>query len=70
MTTPATNQPADEWDSILNHLRQIREQVQQNGPLPEQERASVEDAFRQGLAHLENEVQDIRTTLKGSSGKW
>ncbi|AHJ99360.1 hypothetical protein [Hymenobacter swuensis] len=70
MTTPATNQPADEWDSILNHLRQIREQVQQNGPLPEQERAEVEDAFRQGLAHLENEVQGIRTTLKGSSGKW
>ncbi|OWP65008.1 hypothetical protein CDA63_01225 [Hymenobacter amundsenii] len=66
-------QPApggDEWDDIVQQLRQMSEHVRQDGPLPEQERAAVESAFRQGLAHLENEVQGLRGGLKGSSGSF
>ncbi|WBO83650.1 hypothetical protein [Hymenobacter yonginensis] len=65
------NQPgSDEWDNLLHHLRQVRQQVQEQGPLPEQAKAEATDAFRRGLALLETQVQDIRGHLKGSSGKW
>ncbi|MFD2787028.1 hypothetical protein [Hymenobacter rubripertinctus] len=69
----ADKQPApggDEWDDIVRQLRQLSEHVRQDGPLPEPERAAAEVAFRQGLAHLENEVQGLRGGLKGSSGGW
>jgi hypothetical protein len=60
----------DEWDDLLHHLRQVRQQVQDQGPLPEHEKAEATDAFRRGLALLESQVRDIRGNLKGSSGKW
>jgi hypothetical protein len=66
-------QGAEEWDAILNHLRQVRQQVQEQGPLPEQEQAEATDAFRRGLAMLESQVQNIQddqSGLKGSSGGW
>ncbi|MDU0369618.1 hypothetical protein ACFPAF_04365 [Hymenobacter endophyticus] len=70
MTTSATNPSPDEWDDLLNHLRHVREQVQQHGPLPDHEKAEATDAFRRGLALLEGQVHDIQGNLKGSSGKW
>ena len=69
----ADKQPAsggDEWDDIVQQLRQLCEHVRQDGPLPEQERAAAEITFRQGLAHLESEVQGLRGGLKGSGGGW
>ena len=63
-------QGGDEWDDLLKHLRQVREQVREQGPLPEQEKAEATSAFRRGLALLEGQVQDIRGGMKGSSGKW
>ena len=70
MADKHNEQGGDQWDDILHQLRQIRQQVQEQGPLPEQARAEVEDAFRQGFAHLENQVRDLRSGLKGSSGRW
>lgn len=61
---------AEEWDNLLHHLRQIREQVREQGPLPDHEKEEVTDAFRRGLALLENQVRDIEGEIKGSSGQW
>ena len=55
---------------MVQQLRLICEHVQQDGPLPAQEQVEAEDAFRQCLAHLENQVQDMRRGLKGSSGSF
>jgi|GEM_PF-4086377 len=70
MTDIHNEQGSEEWDDLLNHLRQVCEQVREQGPLPEEEKAEVTDAFRRGLALLEGQVQDIRGGMKGSSGKW
>ena len=71
MVEKQNEQGAEEWDAILHHLRQVRQQVQEQGPLPEQEKAEATDAFRRGLAMLESQVNDIQgSALKGSSGKW
>ncbi|SDX83155.1 hypothetical protein [Hymenobacter psychrophilus] len=69
----ADKQPAPgdkEWEGIVQQLRLICEHVQHDGPLPAQEQVEAEDAFRQCLAHLENQVQDMRSGLKGSSGSF
>ena len=66
----------EEWDNLLNHLRQIREQVREKGPLPENEKAEITNAFHRGLAMLEHQVhdfqeeQDAQSGLRGSGGKW
>ena len=70
----ADKQPApgnnEEWEGMVQQLRLICEHVQHDGPLPAQEQVEAEDAFRQCLTHLENQVQDMRTGLKGSSGSF
>lgn len=60
----------EEWDDILQHLRQVRQQIKEQGPLPEAEKAEVTMAFHRGLALLEGQARDMRGHLKGSSGKW
>ncbi|TGD81529.1 hypothetical protein [Hymenobacter wooponensis] len=73
MSNKQNEQGAEEWDAILNQLRQVRQQVQEQGPLPEQEKAEAAEAFRRGLALLESQVQNIQddqSGLKGSSGVW
>jgi hypothetical protein len=73
MSNKQNEEGAEEWDAILNQLRQVRQQVQEQGPLPEQEKAEATDAFRRGLALLESQVQHIQDDqngLKGSSGGW
>ena len=71
MTTP-TNEPAgQDWDQLLDHLRQLRQQVQEHGPLDPEKQAEATSAFEQGFAYLESQVNDIRSGgLRGSSGKW
>ncbi|MBC8081639.1 MAG: hypothetical protein H7Z21_00370 [Hymenobacter sp.] len=71
MTDP-TNEPAgQDWDQLLDQLRQVRQHVQEHGPLDPEQQAEATHAFKQGLAYLENEVNDIRSGgLKGSSGQW
>ena len=71
MTNP-TNEPAgQDWDQLLDHLRQVRQQVQEHGPLDPTQQAEATTAFNQGLAYLESQVDDIRSSgLKGSSGRW
>jgi hypothetical protein len=73
MVEKQNEQGAEEWDAILDQLRQVRQQVQEQGPLPEHEQAEATDAFRRGLAMLEsqvNNIQDGQPGLKGSSGGW
>ncbi|UOQ78673.1 hypothetical protein MUN84_09130 [Hymenobacter sp. 5516J-16] len=70
MVDKQKEQGSDEWDDILNHLRQVRQQVQEQGPLPEHEKQQVTDAFHRGLALLENQVRDAQGGLHGSSGGW
>ncbi|GGG28028.1 hypothetical protein [Hymenobacter glacieicola] len=70
MVDKQKEQGSDEWDDILNHLRQVSQQVQQQGPLPEHEKQQVTDAFRRGLALLETQVQAAQGSLHGSSGHW
>ncbi|QJX46309.1 hypothetical protein HMJ29_04890 [Hymenobacter taeanensis] len=73
MSDKQMEQGAEEWEAMLTHLRQVRQQVQEQGPLPEQEKAEAADAFRRGLAMLESQVQHIKDDqngLKGSSGGW
>ncbi|GAB3232882.1 hypothetical protein GCM10027346_20440 [Hymenobacter seoulensis] len=76
MADKQKEQGAEEWDAILSHLRQIRQQVQEQGPMAEQQKAEVEDAFHRGLALLESQVQgfqdvqDVQGGLKGSAGQW
>ncbi|WP_045687050.1 hypothetical protein [Hymenobacter sp. AT01-02] len=70
MTDNQQQNGAEEWDNLLHHLRQIREQVREQGPLPDHEKEEVADAFRRGLALLENQVRDIEGEIKGSSGQW
>lgn len=70
MADKQNEQGGDEWDNLLHHLRQVRQQVQEQGPLPEQAQAEATDAFRRGLALLETQMQDMRGNLKGSAGKW
>lgn len=60
----------EEWDNLLSHLRQIREQVREKGPLPEEEKAEITNVFHRGLAMLENQMNDMQGGLKGSSGQW
>lgn len=60
----------EEWDNLLNHLRQVSEQVRENGPLPEEEKAEIMGVFHRGLAMLENQMKDMQGGLKGSSGHW
>ncbi len=63
--------PADEnWDQLLAHLRTIRQQVQEHGPLADEQRAEAADAFRHGLALLAEQVDGARGQLKGSGGRW
>ena len=59
-----------EWDGMVQQLRLICEHVRQDGPLPRQEQSEAEDAFRQCLTHLENQVQDMHNGLKGSGGSF
>lgn len=71
--TDSTHEPAgQDWDQLLNHLRQLRQQVKDHGPLAPEEQAEATNAFKQGIALLENQVDDIRSNgnLKGSSGQW
>ncbi|MBD2714252.1 hypothetical protein KBK19_04305 [Microvirga sp. STR05] len=70
MTDKQNEQDGTEWDDILNHLRQVRQQIREQGPLPEAEKAEVTSAFHRGLALLEGQARDMRGNLKGSSGKW
>lgn len=60
----------EEWDDILNNLRHLRQQVQDHGPLEDDQRAEAADAFRQGFAHLEEQLKGLRGSMKGSSGHW
>ncbi|NVO30240.1 hypothetical protein [Hymenobacter lapidiphilus] len=60
----------EEWNGMVEQLRLISEHVRQDGPLPRQEQSEAEDAFRQCLTHLENEVQDMHNGLKGSGGSF
>ncbi|HEX8427730.1 hypothetical protein [Hymenobacter sp.] len=70
--TDSTHEPAgQDWDQLLDHLRQLRQQVKEHGPLAPEEQEEATNAFRQGIAILESQVDDIRTSgLKGSSGEW
>ncbi|MBX0291391.1 hypothetical protein K3G63_13145 [Hymenobacter sp. HSC-4F20] len=61
---------SEEWDNLLNHLRQIREQVREQGPLPEHEKEEITNAFHRGLALLESQVRDMAGGMRGSSGQW
>jgi hypothetical protein len=71
MVEKQNEQGTEEWDAMLNHLRQVRQQVQEQGPLPEHQQAEATDAFRRGLAMLESQMNDIQgSALKGSSGHW
>ncbi|TGE09837.1 hypothetical protein [Hymenobacter fodinae] len=70
MSDKQNEQGAEEWDAILNQLRQVRQQVQEQGPLPEEEKAEAAEAFRRGLAMLESQMNDMQGGLKGSSGNW
>ncbi|MBT2558870.1 hypothetical protein J7E24_13825 [Hymenobacter sp. ISL-91] len=63
-------QDQEEWNGIVQQLRLICEHVRQDGPLPAQEQSDAEDAFRQCLTHLENQVQDMHNGLKGSGGSF
>ena len=64
----STNEPnGQNWDQLLHQMRQLRQQVQDHGPLDPQEQAQATDAFRQGFIYLENQVNDIRSEgLKGN----
>lgn len=71
MVEKQNEQGAEEWDAMLHQLRQVRQQVQEQGPLSEEQQAEATDAFRRGLAMLENQVNHIQGSgLKGSSGHW
>lgn len=60
----------EEWDDILSNLRHLRQQIQDNGPLRDEQRAEAANAFRQGFAHLEEQLNGLRGGMKGSSGNW
>ncbi|MDF7812931.1 hypothetical protein [Hymenobacter sp. YC55] len=71
--TESNNEPVgQDWDQLLDQLRQLRQQVKEHGPLPPEEQEEATNAFKQGLSLLENQVEDIRnnSNLKGSSGEW
>lgn len=70
MTDKQQDSGAEEWDNLLSHLRQIREQVRQQGPLPDHEKQEITNAFHRGLELLENQVRDMEGGLRGSSGQW
>jgi len=72
MTEPTHEPAGQDWDRLLNQLRQVRQQVQEHGPLAPEQQEEVTNAFKQGLSLLENQVEDIRNSsnLKGSSGEW
>lgn len=72
MTEPTHEPAGQDWDRLLDHLRQLRQQVQEHGPLDPEKQEEAATAFRQGIALLENQVEDIRSNsqLKGSSGQW
>lgn len=71
MTEPINEPAGQEWDQLLDQLRQLRQHVQDHGPLDPEQQQEATNAFRQGIALLENQVEDIRSgSLKGSSGTW
>jgi len=71
--TESNNEPVgQDWDQLLDQLRQLRQQVKEHGPLAPEEQEEATNAFKQGLSLLEDQVEDIRnnSNLKGSSGEW
>jgi hypothetical protein len=71
MTDPTKEPAGQDWDQLLDHLRQLRQHVQEHGPLAPEEQAEATNAFQQGFRYLENEMADIRSSsLRGSSGRW
>ncbi|WP_375433877.1 hypothetical protein [uncultured Hymenobacter sp.] len=70
--TDSTQEPAgQDWDQLLDQLRQVRQQVKEHGPLDPEKQEEATNAFKQGLAILATQVDDIRSSgLKGSSGGW
>ena len=70
--TNSPDEPAgQDWDQLLDHLRQLRQQVQEHGPLDDEQKAEATNAFNQGFVYLNSQMDDIRNGgLKGSSGKW
>ncbi|WP_022821947.1 hypothetical protein [Hymenobacter norwichensis] len=72
MTEPTHEPAGQDWDQLLDQLRQLRQQVQEHGPLDAEKQEEATNAFKQGIALLETQVDDIRTSsnLKGSSGQW
>ena len=71
MTEPTHEPAGQDLDQLLDQLRQVRQQVQEHGPLAPEEQEEATNAFKQGLALLANQVDDIRSNgLKGSSGEW
>ena len=71
MTEPNHEPAGQDWDQLLDQLRQLRQQVKEHGPLDAEKQEEATNAFKQGIALLENQVEDIRSgSLKGSSGGW
>jgi hypothetical protein len=71
MTEPTHEPTGQDWDQILDQLRQLRQQVKDHGPLAPEEQEEATNAFKHGLSLLDNQVEDIRSNgLKGSSGEW